>query len=95
MYEQPHALWIHHSSLLMSAAIVFFQAKLIQTQAATVYCSVTPSDSALATAIETHVEWIQQATATPVKMEPVPEGVQVSYETDAQIKDATMKVGAQ
>lgn len=59
-----------------------------------VYCSVSPPDSELGVALEKHIEYIQQSTNTPIRVEPVPVDMKVRVENDEvdKIRGALLKV---
>lgn len=58
------------------------------------YCSVSPPDSELGVALANHRDWVHQLTGTPILIESVPAGVEVSVENDEtdEIKGAILKV---
>ncbi|CAJ0936945.1 unnamed protein product, partial [Mesorhabditis belari] len=66
-------------------------AKLVQTDKASVYCTVSPPGCKLSLVLDAHKEKIQQATGTPMFFETPPTGMKVDVElaeAQAKIKDA-------
>jgi len=69
-------------------------AKLVKTDSAVVYCTVSPPESELGAALGEHHVLVHQLTGTPILVESVPAGVEVSAESDEtdEIRGARLKL---
>lgn len=71
------------------------EAKLVPTVSAVVYAKALPAGSLLEGVINKFRTTIEQATSTPILLEPVPEGVSVLKSSTNEIKEDTLEVCCQ
>jgi len=67
-------------------------AKLDSIDSAVVYCTISPDGSAMASALATHIDWVQQSTRTPIFFAAVPEHMEVRVEKEDTIDGDTVKL---
>ncbi|KAH7729468.1 isoleucyl-tRNA synthetase [Aphelenchoides avenae] len=70
------------------------EAKLVQTESATVYCTVTPANCQLASVVQKNRALIEQQTSTPVKLETLPRGMEAVATSTSDVKNAGAKIEA-
>lgn len=68
------------------------EAKLVPTEAATVYAKALPQGSLLESVLSKFQANIEQSTSTPVKLEPLPDGVTPFKSSTSEIKEDSLEV---
>ncbi|EYC19990.1 hypothetical protein Y032_0023g817 [Ancylostoma ceylanicum] len=67
-------------------------AKLVSTDSAVVYCVIKPSTNQLASVVVSHKERIEDATCTPMRLEPFPADKTATVSNVSVVKDAEVSV---
>ncbi|RCN34873.1 isoleucine--tRNA ligase [Ancylostoma caninum] len=67
-------------------------AKLVSTDSAVVYCVVKPSTNQLASVVVSHKEKIEEATGTPMRLEPFPADKKATVSNVSVVKDAEVSL---